>query len=350
MIFRQLFDPKSATYTYILADETSKQGIIIDPVFEQVDRDLALLDELGITLLTSVDTHCHADHVTASWLLQHRTGCDIASAEVIGAQHTNKPLNHGDCITFGTEQLEVRATPGHTDGCLTYISHQHKLAFTGDALLIRGCGRCDFQQGDAKRLYQSINEQIFSLADDYTLYPGHDYSGRMMTTVGEEKQFNARIGGQADEQDFVGFMENMTLPHPKYIDVALPANLVSGKPETLPEQPTWAPLKLNYAGIYQVTASWVAANKDKVQVLDVREKQELNVAAVENAIHIPLAQLMENSGQLDTKLPIVVLCHSGKRSALAVQQLLKAGFEKVANIRGGIVDWQSQRLPVIKLA
>ena len=232
LIFRQLFDAASSTYTYLLADPQSREAVIIDTVYEQHLRDRALVEELGLKLVAALDTHCHADHVTGAWLMRLATGCKIGISRRYGddLQGADLRLDHGDRVAFGRRTLEVRATPGHTDGCLTYVTNDHRLAFTGDCLLIRGAGRCDFQQGNAATLFRSITGQIFSLPDDCLIFPGHDYSGRTVTTVGEERAHNPRIGGQANERDFVGFMENLNLPHPRQIAVAVPANLRSGKP------------------------------------------------------------------------------------------------------------------------
>ncbi|MDU0111886.1 MBL fold metallo-hydrolase [Psychrosphaera aquimarina] len=345
MIFRQLFDAKSSTFTYILADEKSKVSVIIDPVFEQVNRDLALINELGLKLAYVFDTHCHADHVTGSWLLKHKTNSLIASAKAIGAENVDVQLKDNDKISFGQYEIEVRATPGHTDGCLTYVLHSQKMAFTGDALLIRGCGRCDFQQGSASQLFDSILQQIFSLPDDFSLYPGHDYSGRCSTSVAEEKQFNARLGGNASKQDFIGYMDNMKLPHPKYIDIALPGNLVSGKPEEIPQEPTWAPVELSYGGIYQVSPYWVATHLDKVTILDVRENEEVQQSKIKGAVTIPLGEVSAKLSTIPTDKPIVTFCRSGRRSALAVDILKKSGLTDVANIKGGMLAWQDQSLP-----
>jgi glyoxylase-like metal-dependent hydrolase (beta-lactamase superfamily II)/rhodanese-related sulfurtransferase len=345
MIFRQLFDAKSSTYTYLLADEKSKDAVIIDPVFEQVKRDIALINELGLNLIYSLDTHCHADHVTGSWLLKHKTNCKIASAKSIHAKNSDIGLVNGDIINVGQHELEVRATPGHTEGCLTYVCNSQKKAFTGDALLIRGCGRCDFQQGSASQLFDSIHQQIFSLSDDFQLYPGHDYSGRCSTSVSEEKQFNARLGGNASREDFVGYMNNMSLPHPKYIDIALPANLVCGKPDEMPAEPSWAPVELSYSGIYQVSPYWVATNLDKVTVLDVREPNEVKESQLQDAVCIPLGELELQIVNIPRDKPIVTFCRSGRRSALAVDILKKSGINNLANIKGGMLAWQEQSLP-----
>lgn len=348
MILRQLFDSKSSTYTYLIGCLETNEAVLIDPVFEQVNRDLALLSELGLKLKYAIDTHCHADHVTGAWLLKHHTNCQIACAANIEAENTDLALSDGDQIVFGASKLSVRATPGHTDGCLTYVSDDLKCAFTGDALLIRGCGRCDFQQGDAGQLFDSIQQQIFALPEDYLLYPGHDYSGRTVTSVAEEKAHNTRIGGEASKQDFVGFMANMTLPHPKFIDIALPANLKCGEPENVPASPNWAPLNLTFAGVYEVDPQWVYQNKDSVTLLDVRDSDELNQARVGGELHIPLNELEQKVMTISTDKPIVAFCRSGRRSALALNILAKAGVTNLANVKGGMIEWQQQGLPLAK--
>lgn len=346
MIFRQLFDAKSSTYTYLLACAETKDAVFIDPVFEQVNRDLALIRELELNLVAVMDTHCHADHVTGAWLLNHYTGCKIACAETIGAENTQTKLKHGDVVEFGHCHLDVRATPGHTDGCLTFVSDEMRSAFTGDALLIRGCGRCDFQQGNAAELYDSIQQQIFTLPDDFLLYPGHDYSGRTVSSVKEEKQHNTRIGGSASKDDFVGFMQNMHLPHPKFIDIALPANLKCGQPESVPERPNWAPLNLTFAGVHEVEPQWVLQHRKELTILDVRAASEFQLGHIEGAVHIPLETLEDFLPQLTNDKPLVVFCRSGRRSALAVSVMEKAQIERVANIKGGLLHWQECGLPL----
>jgi len=199
LLFRQLFDADTGTFTYLLADVPSRKGLLIDSVFEQHERDLSLIRELGIELVASIDTHAHADHVTGSWLMHAATGCAIGLAAAARAENVTLPLVHGDRIAFGGRSLEVRSTPGHTDGCISFVLDDQSMAFTGDALLVRGCGRCDFQQGNAHTLWNSITEQILALPDSCLLYPGHDYTGRTVTSVAEEKAFNARLGGDATE-------------------------------------------------------------------------------------------------------------------------------------------------------
>ena len=228
LTFRQLADPTSSTYTYLLADPASAQAVLVDPVFDQVLRDAALLDELGLTLVATVDTHVHADHVTGAWLHKHRRGSLIAVSAASGAEGADRYLADGDTIAFGSRHLVARATPGHTAGCMTLVLDDASLAMTGDCLLIRGCGRTDFQEGDARRLFRSVREQIFTLPDETRLLPAHDYRGRMVTTVGEEKRFNPRLGMDRTEAEFVGIMRGLRLAYPKKMDEAVPANLLSG--------------------------------------------------------------------------------------------------------------------------
>jgi glyoxylase-like metal-dependent hydrolase (beta-lactamase superfamily II)/rhodanese-related sulfurtransferase len=348
LLFRQLFDADTGTFTYLLVDVPSGEGVLIDPVFERHSRDLALIRELDIDLVASIDTHAHADHVTGSWLMRQATGCGIGLAARIGAENVTLPLQAGDAVRFGGRHLEVRSTPGHTDGCLTFVLDDHTMAFTGDALLVRGCGRCDFQQGNAHTLYRSITEQILTLPDACLLYPGHDYTGRTVTSVAEEKAFNARLGGSATERDFVGHMEALKLPHPHRIAEALPGNMRAGKPreEQLPER--WAPVQLSYAGLPELGPDWVADHRDQLLLLDVRSREEVEGpdGRVAGSLAVPLPELESRLAEIPADRPVVVLCHSGSRSALATQQLLKAGRSRVANLRGGLVAWIAAGYPL----
>lgn len=325
MLFRQLFDHASSTYTYLLADEASRDAVLIDPVFEQHARDAALLRELGLCLRYTLDTHCHADHVTGAWLMKELLGSEIALAAAYEATNVDRPLVPGDVVRFGSESLEVRATPGHTAGCLSFVTAAHDRVFTGDALLVRGAGRTDFQGGDAHVLFRSIREQLFTLPDECTVHPAHDYEGRTASTIGEERRFNPRIGGDAKEEDFVGFMTNLGLPHPKALAIAVPANLRAGQPEDgeRPEAPTWAPIVHTYAGFSEVPPEWLASHRREVTVLDVRDADELD----------------GELGRLDGSV------QSGKRSAMGTQILTKAGRKRVANLAGGLIRWRDLGLP-----
>ena len=229
LLFKQLFDQTSGTFTYLLAD-SSKQAVLIDSVYEQHDRDLSLVRELDLDLIACVETHCHADHVTGAWLMQHAVGCKIMASHDSGIELLDRSLHDGDKVEFGKRHLRIITTPGHTDGCISFVLDDQSMVFTGDSLLIRGCGRTDFQQGSARKLFHSIKDKLFALPDDCIVYPAHDYSGRTASSIGEEKKLNPRIGGEANETDFVGYLENMRLPHPKKIDIAVPANLRAGKP------------------------------------------------------------------------------------------------------------------------
>jgi sulfur dioxygenase len=230
MNIRQLFDEDSSTYSYLLWDAESRDGILIDPVDAQVDRDVSVVSQLGVNLLFGVNTHAHADHITGTYLLKQKFN-DLKSviSEASGAS-ADILLKHGDRITFGKRYLEALATPGHTDGCMSFVSDDKSMVFTGDALLIQGCGRTDFQQGSSSRLYDSIHSNLFTLPDGCIVYPGHDYKGRLSSTIGDEKENNPRLGLSKTKEEFIDIMANLNLPHPRKIDVAVPANLRDGAP------------------------------------------------------------------------------------------------------------------------
>ena len=349
MIFRQLFDPQSSTYTYLLADEKSRDALLIDPVFEQARRDVALVEELGLRLKYTLETHVHADHVTAAWLLKQKLGSRIALSAASGAQGADVYLQPDEKIAFGARHLEARPTAGHTAGCTTYVLDDRSMAFTGDALFIRGCGRTDFQGGDARTLYRSVREQIFALPDRCLVYPGHDYRGLTVTSVGEEKLYNPRLAESIGEADFVGYMTHLGLPHPKQMDVAVPANLKCGRPAQMTTlDPDWAPLTYTFAGIWEVQPHWLEEHLREVQIVDVREPEEFNgpLGHVPGARLIPLGTLMARASELAKSEPVVTVCRSGARSAQATVLLGKAGFDKVANLSGGMLRWRTQRYGV----
>ncbi|MGI9305053.1 MAG: MBL fold metallo-hydrolase, partial [Gammaproteobacteria bacterium] len=324
---------------------------LIDPVFDQVRRDIALLEELGFRLRRTLETHVHADHVTGAWLLRESLCSSIGISRASNAQGADRYLEQGDTVGFGERALELRATPGHTHSCVTYVLDDHSMAFTGDALLIRGCGRTDFQQGSAATLYQSVHEQIFSLPESCLLYPGHDYRGLTVTSVGEERLYNPRLGGQILREDFVGYMSHLGLPHPRLMDIAVPANLRCGQPAdgVAPDTtPQWAPLTYTFAGIWELQPHWLEENTDRVQIVDVRGADEFNgpLGHIADATPIPLAELEARATELDPSTPIVTVCRSGARSAQATLVLRRVGFENVANLSGGMLRWRSQRFSV----
>jgi sulfur dioxygenase len=351
LIFRQLFDAVSSTYTYLLGDADSGQALLIDPVFEHVRRDGALLRELGLSLLATLETHVHADHVTGAWLLQQRTGSRILGAADGGAQGLDRALVHGDRVAFGARHLQVRATPGHTNGCLTFVLDDQRMAFTGDALLIRGCGRTDFQQGSPERLYRSVQAQILSLPPHCLLYPAHDYKGLTASSVEEERRFNPRFGGSSNAADFTGYMNHLGLPHPKLMEIAVPANLRCGQPDghaQLPDEPSWAALVWTFAGLWEIEPQALEDAGPDVQIVDVRESAEFtgSLGHILGARLIPLAELPSRLDELDRVRPVVTVCRSGTRSAQAAVLLGRAGIAQVANLAGGMLRWRAAGHPV----
>uniref|UniRef100_A0AC34RKJ2 Metallo-beta-lactamase domain-containing protein n=1 Tax=Panagrolaimus sp. JU765 TaxID=591449 RepID=A0AC34RKJ2_9BILA len=235
LIFRQLFEPISCTWTYLLGCSTTKNAVIIDPVLETIERDYKIIKQLNLNLIYGLNTHVHADHVTSTGELKNI----FPKMKSILSILTNDSkadiyVDENDIINFGKNYLKILQTPGHTNGCISYINHDYKMIFTGDALLIRGCGRTDFQEGNPRTLYRSIHDKIFTLPDDYLIYPGHDYTGQTVSSVGEEKQFNQRL--IVDENEFVEIMKNLNLPYPKQIDKAVPANKVCGIQEMMDEK------------------------------------------------------------------------------------------------------------------
>jgi len=235
MIFRQLFDPETSSYSYLLGDELTREAVLIDAVSGQLERDLSLVRELELRLEFALETHVHADHVTASGRLRDELRARVAVSRHSGVRNADRLLDDGDWIAFGAHRLEARATPGHTAGCMTFVADG--VAFTGDALLIRGCGRTDFQGGDARVLYRSVRSRILSLPATTRLFPAHDYKGRTVTTVAEELRFNPRLGAEKSEASFVELMRGLKLAYPKRMDEAVPANLYSGLGPGAPPSP-----------------------------------------------------------------------------------------------------------------
>jgi sulfur dioxygenase len=351
LIFRQLFDLQSSTYSYLLGDQATRQAVLIDPVFEQARRDAALIEELGLQLAATLETHVHADHVTGAWLLKRQLASQILVSATGGAAGADRELAPGEKVPFGMRHLEVRATPGHTHGCVTYVLDNEDMAFTGDCLLIRGSGRADFQQGDAHAMYRSVRGVILALPSTCLLYPAHDYRGLTVTSVDEERRFNPRLGGDIGEADFVGYMDNLGLPHPKLIDIAVPANLRCGRPDAdvpLAADPAWAPLTFTFAGIWEIQPRALEETAPKVQIVDVREPDEFqgSLGHIHGATLIPLGQLSARTSEIAREIPVVTVCRSGARSAQALVLLQKAGFAQIANLAGGMLRWRAEGYPV----
>ncbi len=232
MIFRQFFEPVTSTYTYLLGCEFSRKAILIDTVASEVDFYVQQLDELDLTLLYTLETHVHADHITGAGDLRDRIGSKSVVHRDAGAMCADLLVTDGVELQVGDIEITVLHTPGHTNGCTSYLVGDR--VFTGDCLLINGCGRTDFQQGDSGTMYDSITLKLFTLPDDTLVYPGHDYKGLTVSTIKQEKNLNLRLGSNKTREEFIKIMNDLNLPYPRFIDEALPANQSCGQPDKTP--------------------------------------------------------------------------------------------------------------------
>lgn len=347
MIFRQLFDRESCTYTYLLADEVTREAALVDPVRELVDRDLSVLAELGLTLKYTLETHVHADHITGAGTLRQKVGSKSVLSVRAGVDCADISVSHGDSLQLGSLRLEVRETPGHTNTCVSYFVPDEDMIFTGDTLMIRGCGRTDFQEGSSATLYASVHEQVFSLDDATRIYPGHDYKGRTMTTVAEEKAHNPRLGGGRSVDEFVEIMANLNLSQPKKIAVAVPANQNCGLPVE-GKVSGWASLVRSSSGVPEVTVPWLNSHLgDGFRLVDVRTPDEWSgeLGHIGGSELVPLPTLAEGVQGWDRAAPVVTVCKSGGRSGDAALLLESMGFMRVASMAGGMVGWNESSLP-----
>ncbi|WP_020396221.1 MBL fold metallo-hydrolase [Thiolinea disciformis] len=239
MLFKQLFEKDSSTYTYLLACEHTGECVLIDPVIDTVERDLKVLQELGLKLTYTLETHIHADHLTGALKLRHLTGSKIVVPAMDGLACADLGVQEGESFQVGQIELHPLYTPGHTNTHHAYLldNGMQQVLFSGDALLIEACGRTDFQSGDAGVLYDSIHNKFFSLPDETLVYPAHDYEGRQITTIRQEKLRNPRLGNNRSREDFVALMNGLNLPYPRKIDFAVPGNRLCGQcPDNVPEQ------------------------------------------------------------------------------------------------------------------
>ncbi|MCB2044211.1 MAG: MBL fold metallo-hydrolase, partial [Rhodoferax sp.] len=339
----QLFDAASSTYTYVLFDENTREAVIIDPVDEQVERDLATLRQYGLKLLWTIETHAHADHITSAGLLAEHAGARTAAPAGCGITTAAVQLEHGDLIHFGQESLRALHTPGHTAGSMSYVWRDH--VFTGDTLLINGCGRTDFQSGSAAALYHSITEVLFALPDATTVWPAHDYQGRTHSSIGAEKAGNARIAGKT-EAEFVAIMDALNLPRPKRIDEAVPANLTSGIRHDAEGQAAAAAATPEpavkaaqaYAGDVSPQLAYDWWQSGDAVLVDVRTDAEREwVGFIPDAVPIAWKQWpgMAMNPQFDQALlsavpkdkKVVLLCRSGVRSIAAAKRATELGLQ-----------------------
>jgi glyoxylase-like metal-dependent hydrolase (beta-lactamase superfamily II)/rhodanese-related sulfurtransferase len=350
----QLFDPASSTFTYLLFDEASREALIIDPVDAQIERDLGELRTYGLKLLWTVETHAHADHITSAGQLAEHAGARTAAPTGCGITTAAVQLEDGDTLSFGGEEVRALHTPGHTAGSMCYLWRSH--VFTGDTLLINGCGRTDFQSGSAEALYRSITQILFALPDATTVWPGHDYQGRTHTTLGAEKSGNARIAGKT-LAEFVAIMDTLHLPRPKRMDEALPANLSSGIQHDAGGGPLLeARPATGYAGDVspQLAHKWWRSGE--AVLIDVRTDAEREwVGFIPDAVPLVWKQgpSMATNNAFDAGLraavpegkKVVLLCRSGVRSIAAAKRAAELGMEAYNILEGfeGDPDERAQR-------
>ena len=351
----QLFDPASSTYTYVLFDPDTRDAVIIDPVDEQIERDLSTVRDYGLKLVWTVETHAHADHITSAGKLAELAGARTAAPAGCGIGTAGVQLQHGDTLTFGGETLRALHTPGHTAGSMSYVWRDH--VFTGDTLLINGCGRTDFQSGSAQDLYRSLTQVLFALPDETTVWPGHDYQGRTHSSIGQEKSANVRVAGKS-EAEFIAIMDALNLPKPRRIDEAVPANLTSGLRHdvdgALLMQPR--PTQAGYAGDVSSPLAWQWVQSGEAVLVDVRTDAEREwVGFVPGAVPVAWKQWpgMALNPQFDAQIQaaaeggrkLVLLCRSGVRSVAAAQRATTLGLEAYNILEGfeGDPDAAAQR-------
>jgi len=345
MIFRQLFDSVSGTYTYLLASRREGEALIIDPVLEKIQRYVQLIKELDLRLVKAVDTHLHADHITGLGALRDHTQCITVMGEMSKADVVSMRLSDGDQLTIEGLWLEAIYTPGHTDDSYSFVMNDR--VFTGDTLLIRGTGRTDFQNGDARAQYDSIFNRLLKLPEETLVYPAHDYKGETVSTIGEEKAFNPRLQVKSIDE-YVELMNNLNLPNPKMMDVAVPANMKVGFAQESIAQRGWAVTAKAAIGL---------VGRPDIALIDLREKPERERAGViPGSLHAPYAELADHvrpGGMLHelaqaTGKRLLFYCAFGERSAMAVQAAQDAGIATSCHIHGGIDAWKKAQGPLVR--
>ncbi len=337
MIFRQLFDSVSGTYSYLLASRAGGEALIIDPVLEKVERYLQLIRELDLKLVKAVDTHLHADHITGLGALRDRTHCITVMGENTKADVVSMRLAEGDKLTIEGLSMDVLYTPGHTDDSYSFVMRDR--VFTGDTLLIRGTGRTDFQNGDARAQYKSLFGKLLRLPDDTMVFPAHDYKGDTVSTIGEEKRFNPRLQVKSID-DYVALMNSLHLPNPKMMDVAVPSNMKIGMAQQEIARRGWA---------LSAAQAMALVGRPDVAFIDLREASERQKhGSIPGALHAPYGELQDNisAGGILRELArssdrrIVFYCAFGERSAMAVQAAQDAGLIAALHVEGGIDAWK----------
>jgi len=348
MSFHQLFDPKSSTFTYLISDDVTHEAVLIDPVIDQVERDLRVIREHGLKLKYTLETHVHADNVTAGLAIKQVTGAQTAVSRDCNARGYDLELQDGQVILFGREELLVIATPGHTPGSVSFLWRDR--IFTGDALLIGGCGRTDFQNGNPEALYRSITERLFKLDDQVLVYPAHDYKGRRVSSIGEEKMFNARVAGKTLEE-FVSIMNHLNLPMPKNLQEAVPANLSGGVGlEALGKSLDPQSFSQGQASLQHVSVQQLADLGGAVPILDVRTPGEFASLRIPGSFNYPYEKFdpVPLMSTVPQDMPLYCLCQTGTRSQLIAAKMRSAGFVNVVHVDGGINAWESAGLPLLR--
>ncbi len=359
MLFKQLFDQETWTYTYLIADPFTKEAVLIDPVNTHIEAYINMLEAHGLKLKYTLETHVHADHITASGLLRQRLGSQTGVSQLCGATTADIQIQDGDVFEFAAgEQIKVIATPGHTSGSISYCWRDR--LFTGDSLLIGGCGRTDFQGGDAGAQYDSITQRLFTLPDETLVYPGHDYQKRWVSSIMQERTTNPRLAGKSREQ-FIDIMNNLNLPKPRLIDEAVPANRYCGLDENerqdavalRDEQPLRITTKtedLVTSAKQQVTEVDVVKAKQllaegHIVLVDTREESEYAAGHIEGALLLPRGVLEFKIGAIpelaDKGKSVLIYCRTGGRSALASLTMQQLGYTNVLSMAGGFEAWKN---------
>jgi glyoxylase-like metal-dependent hydrolase (beta-lactamase superfamily II)/rhodanese-related sulfurtransferase len=345
MIFRQLFDSVSGTYSYLLASRQGGEALILDPVLEKADRYCQLLRELDLKLVKAIDTHLHADHITGLGVLRDRTHCITIMGEQSKADVVSMRVCDGDKVTIEGLCLDVMYTPGHTDDSYSYLMGDR--VFTGDTLLIRGTGRTDFQNGNARAQYDSIFNRLLKLPEETLVFPAHDYKGDTVSTIGEEKRYNPRLKVRSVDE-YVELMGNLNLPNPKLMDVVVPANMHVGLHQE----------DLDKQGLaLSAREAILSLRRPDILLVDLREAGERSKHGVlAGALHAPYPSIGESlkpGGMLREVAAasgrrIVFFCAFGERSAMAVAAANEAGLVNAAHITGGIDAWKKAGGPVVQ--
>lgn len=337
MIFRQLFDSVSSTYSYLLASRRGGEALIIDPVLEKVDRYLKLIEELDLRLVKALDTHLHADHITGLGALRDRSHCITVMGEQTKVDVVSMRVDDGDKLRIEGISLDVIYTPGHTDDSYSFLMDDR--VFTGDTLLIRGTGRTDFQNGDPSAQYESLFGRLLRLPEETLVYPAHDYKGDTVSTIGEEKRWNPRLQVRSVE-DYVALMNGLNLPNPKMMDVAVPANMRQGLAQAEIARRGWA--------VTAEQAREMLGGKG-VAFVDLRERTEREKhGLIPGALHAPYTDLLDNlrpGGVLhdlatSSGRRLLFFCAFGERSAMAVQAAQDVGLATACHLQGGMAAWK----------